>query len=394
MDIDFSKSLARLGAAGSATQARIRIIEVIGAMPRDVAGSHADVQRLCRRAGLPRATYYRLLAGRDDEDDECALRDLIQRICLKHRFYGYRRVRAALRRQGMVVNGKKIQQLIREDNLLAPRKAPFLKPPTEKPTAFIVPNLVRALVPSAPDQIWVADITYVHLARAFVYLAVILDAFLRKAVGWPFENTLDASLAITRWRKPSTPESRNPAAPIHHSDRGGQGASIAYRQRLADRDIIISRPGNPFDNAKADSFMKTLKAEEINGKGFADLSDTRRRINGFIAEVYNKDRLHSALGYQSPLEFEPRSRKTKHDTHRGNRTVTEIICVSFQGCSPVLFSAPRYRIRRARLVAAEAARDMQILPIEMRRQSELPSLAYSIRRVHARQTNGYPGRHH
>ena len=166
-------------------------------MTIEAARSQADVQHLCRLAGLPRATYYRHLAGHGNEADDCELRDLIQRICLKHRFYGYRRVTATLRRQGMVVNAKKVQRLMREDNLLAQRKAPFLKTPAGRPSAFlIVPNLVRGLVPSAPDQIWVADITYVHLARAFAYLAVILDAFSRKAVGWAFENTLDASLAI------------------------------------------------------------------------------------------------------------------------------------------------------------------------------------------------------
>jgi putative transposase len=148
-------------------------------MTLEEAGSHADVQRLCRLAGLPRATYYRHLARRGEEVDVCELRDLIQRICLKHRFYGYRRVTAVLRRQGMVVNAKKVQRLMREDNLLAQRKAPFLKPPADRPSTFlIVPNLVRGLAPSAPDQIWVADITYVHLARAFAYLAVILEQIL------------------------------------------------------------------------------------------------------------------------------------------------------------------------------------------------------------------------
>jgi transposase InsO family protein len=276
-------------------------------MTLEASGSHADVLRLCRLAGLPRATYYRHLARRGEEPGECELRDLIQRICLKHRFYGYRRVTAVLRRQGMVVNAKKVQRLMREDNLLAQRKTPFLKPPAERPSAFlIVPNLVRGLAPSAPDQIWVADITYVHLARTFAYLAVILDAFSRKAVGWAFEDTLDASLAIAALDTALHARKPQPGSLIHHSDRGVQYASIAYRQRLADRDITISmsRPGNPFDNAKAESFMKTLKTEEINGKAFADISDARRRIDGFIAEVYNKDRLHSALGYQSPLEFE------------------------------------------------------------------------------------------
>jgi putative transposase len=276
-------------------------------MTMEASGSQADVQRLCRLAGLPRATYYRHLAGRSGDKGECELRDLIQRICLKHRFYGYRRVTAVLRRQGMVVNAKKVQRLMREDNLLAQRKEPFLKTPADRPSAFlVVPNLVRGLAPSAPDQIWVADITYVHLARAFAYLAVILDAFSRKAVGWAFEDTLDASLAIAALDTALEARKPQPGSLIHHSDRGVQYASIAYRRKLAEYDITVSmsRPGNPFDNAKAESFMKTLKTEEINGKAFADISDARRRINGFIAEVYNKDRLHSALGYQSPLEFE------------------------------------------------------------------------------------------
>jgi putative transposase len=276
-------------------------------MTAEAIDSHADVRRLCRLAGLPRATYYRHLTRRDSKAMECELRDLIQRICLKHIFYGYRRVTATLRRQGMIVNAKKVQRLMRKDNLLAQRKMPFLKPPSERPSGFlVVPNLTRGLVPSAPDQIWVADITYVHLAKAFAYLAVVLDAFSRRAVGWAFDDTLDASLAIAALEKAIA--ARRPArgSLIHHSDRGVQYASIAYRQRLADRDIAVSmsRPGNPFDNAKAESFMKTLKAEQVNGKAFTDIGDARRQIDRFIAEVYNKERLHSALGYQSPLEFE------------------------------------------------------------------------------------------
>jgi hypothetical protein len=142
----FSKSLARIGAAGSARQTRIRVIE---AMTIEATGSQADVRRLCGLAGLPRTTYYRHLAGRGDEAGECELRDLIQRICLRHRFYGYRRVTAVFRRQGMVVNAKKIQRFMREDNLLVQRKAPFLKPPADRPSAFlIVPNLVRGIAGS------------------------------------------------------------------------------------------------------------------------------------------------------------------------------------------------------------------------------------------------------
>lgn len=276
-------------------------------MTSSVTDSHADVQQLCKLAGVPRSTYYRRLARQDSKAADCELRDLIQRICLKHIFYGYRRVTAMLKRQGMVVNAKKVQRLMREDNLLAQRKTPFLKPPAERPSSvLVVPNLIRGLAPSAPDQIWIADITYVHLARTFAYLAVILDAFSRKAVGWAFEETLDASLAIAALEQAIVARRPKPGSLIHHSDRGVQYASIAYRKLLADRDITVSmsRPGNPFDNAKAESFMKTLKTEEVNGKAFKDLADARRRIDSFIADVYNKERLHSALGYQSPLEFE------------------------------------------------------------------------------------------
>jgi putative transposase len=156
-----------------------------------------DVQRLCRLSGVPRATYYRRLAASTGDGLDHALQEAIQRICLKHKYYGYRRVTVSLRRQGHCVNAKKVLRLMRQDNLLAIRRKPFLVPSPGKPERFvIVPNLVRGLVPSGPDQIWVADITYVHLAQAFAYLAVILDAFSRKAVGWALEQSLDASLAV------------------------------------------------------------------------------------------------------------------------------------------------------------------------------------------------------
>jgi putative transposase len=215
-----------------------------------------------RAAGLPSATFYRHLAGRNDQAADCELRDLIQCICLKNRFYGYRRVTATLRRQGMVVNAKKIKRLMREDNLLAQRKAPFLKPPADRPSAFlVVPNLVRGLVPSAPDQIWVADITYVHLAKAFAYLAVILDAFSRKAVGWAFENTLDASLAIAALETALDARKPQPGSLIHHSDaacsgravRGLRGERGAFCERAAPerRDKRRSRAGQARRRSRA-----------------------------------------------------------------------------------------------------------------------------------------------
>lgn len=266
-----------------------------------------DVEHLCRLAGLSRATYYRQLEASAPDELDHDLQDAIQHICLRHKYYGYRRVTASLRRQGHVVNAKKVLRLMRDDSLLAQRRTPFLVPPKAKSEPIvIVPNLVRGIVPSGLDQIWVADITYVHLARAFAYLAVILDAFSRKAVGWALEPSLDASLAVAaldqalRERKPPK------GSLIHHSDRGVQYASLTYRGRLAEHDVAISmsRPGNPFDNAKAESFMKTLKSEELNARTFRGIADARRRIDDFIANIYNRERLHSALGYRSPLEFE------------------------------------------------------------------------------------------
>jgi putative transposase len=266
-----------------------------------------DVQRLCRLAGLPRATYYRHVATGVDDATDHDLQDAIQLICLRHKYYGYRRVTASLRRQGHGANAKKVLRLMREDNLLAMRRKPFLVPPQGKPEGFvIVPNLVRGLVPSGPDQIWVADITYVHLAKAFAYLAVILDAFSRRAVGWALEPGLDASLAVAALDQALAARKPPKGSLIHHSDRGVQYASLAYRQRLADHDVTVSmsRPGNPFDNAKAESFMKTLKTEELNARSFTTIDDARTRIDDFIANIYNAERLHSALGYRSPLEFE------------------------------------------------------------------------------------------
>ena len=207
----------------------------------------------------------------------------------------------------MVVNAKKVLRIMREDNLLAQRKAPFLKPPAERPRDIVVvqiscaascrPLPIRSGSRTSP--------TFISPRPSPISRSSWTPSQ-RKAVGWAFENTLDASLAIAALDRAIETRKPQRGSLIHHSDRGVQYASIAYRQILADRDITISmsRPGNPFDNAKAESFMKTLKAEEVNGKAFSDIRDARRRIDSFIADVYNKERLHSALGYQSPLEFE------------------------------------------------------------------------------------------
>ena len=194
--------------------------------------------------------------------------------------------------------------------LTVPSK-PFVPYTTNSRHEFpIVPNLARGLVPSGLDQIWVADITYVRLAGQFVYLAVVLDAFSRKVIGWALADHLEASLAIEALDMALT--ARAPMrSPIHHSDRGVQYACADYRQRLEARGLRLSmsRAGNPYDNAKAERFMRTLKDEEVNGKTYASLEDARRHIGAFLENVYNRGRLHSALGYKPPVEFETELRR-------------------------------------------------------------------------------------
>ena len=266
-----------------------------------------SVERLCAAAGVSRASYYRHWAEHAPRAEETQLRDLVQRLALAHRPYGYRRITELVRREGWWANRKRIARIMREDNLLALRKPVFRPATTNSRHSWrIWPNLARHLAPTTADQLWVADITYVRLAEAFVYLAVILDAFSRKVVGWAMADHLQASLALDALEMALRTRQVNPGALVHHSDRGVQYACGDYIARLEAAGIqpSMSRTGCPYDNAMAESFMKTLKAEEVDAADYRDLADASDQIGRFIETVYNRQRLHSALDYLSPEEFE------------------------------------------------------------------------------------------
>jgi putative transposase len=264
---------------------------------------------LCAAAGVSRGAYYRGWAEASAGREETALRDGIQRLALGNRHYGYRRITALLKREGWVVNHKRVVRLMREDNLLCLGKPPFRPPTTDSRHDWrIWPNLARRMAPMALNQLWVADITYVRLGEAFVYLAVIIDAFSRKVIGWAMADHLKASLALDALAMALDRREVIPGGLVHHSDRGIQYACGDYIARLEAAGIqpSMSRVGCPYDNAMAESFMKTLKQEEVDAGEYRDLADATAAIGRFIEEVYNRQRLHSALAYATPEEFETR----------------------------------------------------------------------------------------
>ena len=269
---------------------------------------------------MSRAGYYRHWQASAPRREETGLRDAIQRLALANRHYGYRRIAALLGREGWRANHKRVLRLMREDNLLCLRTRPFVPHTTDSRHGWrVVPNLARGIKVSGLDQLWVADITYVHLAEAFAYLAIVLDAFSRRVVGWALETHLRAELATTALNMAIAARRPMRGSLIHHSDRGVQYACADYVSLLRAHDIrpSMSRIGNPYDNAKAESFMKTLKQEEIDGSDYRDVEDARARIGSFIEQVYNTQRLHSALAYRPPAEYEAEHRAHPPTALRG-----------------------------------------------------------------------------
>jgi putative transposase len=262
------------------------------------------VRRLCALLGVNRSWFYAAPASSVEADDT-ALRDRIEAIVLEFPGYGYRRVSATLHREEREVNHKRVLRIMREESLLCQLERHWVKTTDSRHTLTRYPNLAKDLVLTGVNQLWVADITYVRLPRSFAYLAAILDAFSRKVIGWALSRWIDTALALQALdRALATREVA--AGLVHHSDQGVQYASTAYVARLAERGIAISMAakGNPYENARAESFFKTLKREEVYLKEYADFADAEANLGRFIEDVYNAKRLHSALAYRPPDEFE------------------------------------------------------------------------------------------
>jgi transposase InsO family protein len=257
-------------------------------------------------ARVSRASYYRF----DEEaesgaDSDMDLRDAIQRVALEWPSYGRRRITRELHRRGWAVNWKRVYRLMREDNLLCVRKRKFVVTTDSNHGRKVYPNLARQMVLTDVDQLWRADITYIRLREEFVFLAVVLDAYSRRVIGWALDRTLEDELTLSALRMALSRRIVEPGL-VHHSDRGSQYASDDYTGLLKENrvQISMSRKGNPWDNAACESFMKTLKHEEVHRNEYRDLAEARSEIGRFLEKVYNQKRLHSALGYVPPAEFE------------------------------------------------------------------------------------------
>ena len=286
------------------------------------------IERMCALTGVSRASYYRHWRHVAPRREQTELRHVLQRLAVGHRHYGYRRLSVLLRREGWAVNHKRVLRLMRTDNLLCLRRRAFIPATTDSRHEWrVVPNLARGMQVTGLDQLWVADITYLRLLEEFAFLAVVLDAFSRRVIGWAVELHLRAGLAVAALEMALAARRPQSGQLIHHSDRGVQYACGEYSALLAAHGIqpSMSRIGSPYDNAKAESFMSTLKREEVDGRAYRDAEAARRSIGTFIEEVYNRQRLHSALSYLAPADFEATVAVPKPERHAVNDAQRETV---------------------------------------------------------------------
>jgi putative transposase len=269
------------------------------------AGGRLTVERMVNLGQVSRSGFYRFDDAEPGPDPDMDLRDAIQKIALEWPCYGRPRITKELRERGWKVNPKRVYRLMREDNLLCVRKRKFVVTTDSNHTRKVYPNLARDMILTAINQLWRADITYIRLRDEFVFLAVILDAYSRRVIGWALDRSLEDSLTLTALRMALARRAIEPGL-VHHSDRGSQYASQDYTELLKTNgiDISMSRKGNPWDNAACESFMKTLKYEEVLRNEYRDLAEARASIREFLEKIYNQKRLHSALGYLPPARFE------------------------------------------------------------------------------------------
>jgi transposase InsO family protein len=260
---------------------------------------------MCELAAVSRASFYRDWEQKAPSEAEMAVREAVQQMALAHRDHGYRRITPLVQRAGFVVGEEKVRRILRTDNLLAVRRRKFVVTTDSNHRFRIHPNLAESLELTAINQLWVADITYIRLRREFVFLAVVLDGFSRKAIGWELGRTLETRLPLAALEVAIASRHPQPGL-VHHSDRGTQYASDEYVKRLeaCGAHLSMSRPACPWENGKCESFIKTLKREEIDARRYASFTELRDHVEEFIEQIYNKVRLHSALGYHSPDEFE------------------------------------------------------------------------------------------